>query len=372
MIFSIITATYNAEAFIEATIQSVIAQNTNGVICEHIIVDGASTDCTVEIVKKYAEKYPDIVRYISEPDENLYDALNKGLKMARGTYMNIQGAGDVLKEGLLESLIPYTKEDFELIYGQILYRRKNVEFIMGREHNKFSLAKETFPHQAMFYHKKIYEELGGYDIKYKFASDCAYNIKIMGQSHYRHLYIDEVFGYFAGGGLSENNFDKPFVSDLGDLIKTYLGEDTYAYYKESGAAATWCEEIFADEIVYDEEGNFVWRDEIYPVKFVLYKECIDYIKNAANDRVLVFGAGDGGLKVINCFAEANKNIQVIGFLDNNSAKWNTKLEEYKIYNPKEILEMDYDKIVIASLWNASIRKQLLDMGISEDRIVVAY
>lgn len=101
--FSIITVTYNAEKVLEDTIQSIVTQSYKNV--EYIIVDGGSTDGTLTIVNKYKEHIHTIV---SEPDKGLYDAMNKGIKLATGDYLCFLNAGDGLHEDdtLYESFIP--------------------------------------------------------------------------------------------------------------------------------------------------------------------------------------------------------------------------------------------------------------------------
>jgi len=370
MISSIITATYNAEAFIENTILSVLEQNKTKVLCEHVIVDGASQDGTVDIIKKYAEKYPDIIRYISEPDENLYDALNKGIKMARGTYINVQGAGDCLKDDALQKVLPYTKQEIELIYGQMYFMNK--KFIMGREHDKYSITKENFPHQAMFFHRKIFEELGGFDLKYRVFSDYAFNIKLMGNKKYRHQFIEDVLADYLGDGISDICKDTPFALDMGDLIKTHLGEVAYRYYKESGAAAYWFEHMYDGELFYDNSGNLIVKGNKWPCKLPVYKEFDDYLLNCSKERIFIFGGSLGGVEVGKYIKKINSNVVIKGYLDNNSDKWNTEMEGYFIYAPDDILGQAFDKIIIASDWKNNIKQQLLDMGIDKDKIMMAY
>ena len=113
--FSIITVTYNAEAVLDDTIQSVVAQTYKEI--EYIIVDGGSKDKTLEIAKRYAEKLSVI---ISEPDKGLYDAMNKGIRLATGDYVCFLNAGDQLHEDetlfqIVQSL--YESELPDVIYG---------------------------------------------------------------------------------------------------------------------------------------------------------------------------------------------------------------------------------------------------------------
>ncbi len=370
MIFSIITATYNAEELIESTIKSVLQQNEREILCEHVIVDGASTDGTVEIVKRYADEYPDMVRYISEPDENLYDALNKGIKMARGSYINVHGAGDCLKENILQRILPYTNDGIDLLYGQIYDMGK--KYIEGKQCDKYSILRENMPHQAMFYHKRIFERLGGFDLKYRVLSDYAFNIKVIGEDDFTKKYLDFVMSDYLNGGVSALCKDSAFAMDEGILVREYLGEDIYHYFKESGLAANKFEHMYEDKVIYDEEGNVVNTGDKYPKKFPVYKEFDDYLLNCVNEKVFIFGAGQGGVNLGKYIKDINKTIQIMGYLDNGSGKWNTEVDGYTIYNPDYVLGQELDKVIIASDWRNEIKQQLLEMGINEEKILIAY
>ena len=114
--FSIITVTYNAEAVLEDTIQSVISQTYHHV--EYILVDGASKDGTLSIIDRYRDR---ITRIVSEPDKGLYDAMNKGLRMARGKYVLFLNAGDRLATGATLSRYAMAAErDPDIIYGDTM------------------------------------------------------------------------------------------------------------------------------------------------------------------------------------------------------------------------------------------------------------
>ena len=120
MKISIITVCKNAENAIERTMLSVVTQSCFNENIEYLIIDGASTDKTVEIIKQYANKYP--VKWISEPDSGIYNAMNKGIKLATGEYLLFLNAGDYLVHyNILKSLINLFGNDaFDVIYGNIL------------------------------------------------------------------------------------------------------------------------------------------------------------------------------------------------------------------------------------------------------------
>ncbi len=140
---SIITVVYNAEEYLEETIQSVIGQTFKNI--EYIIIDGGSTDGTFDIIKKYEHA---IDYYISEKDEGIYDAMNKGIEAANGEWINFMNGGDTFhNSNVLQSLSFPNKPDCDLLSGKVaLYYKKSFLFLYGNE--------EIRPHQALFFKSK--------------------------------------------------------------------------------------------------------------------------------------------------------------------------------------------------------------------------
>jgi glycosyltransferase involved in cell wall biosynthesis len=154
---SIITVVYNAKSFLEETIESVLSQNFNNF--EYIIIDGGSIDGTLDIIKKYQDR---ITLWVSEPDRGIYDAMNKGIKMAKGEFVCFINAGDVLLElptgDLLSSSSSLIVFPVKLSSGAVFIPKVN-----------YSLKiRNTLPHQGCFY--KNSTELC-YDTNFKVFSD---------------------------------------------------------------------------------------------------------------------------------------------------------------------------------------------------------
>lgn len=199
---SIVTPVYNSEEFIESCIQAVIEQGCSDL--EHIIVDGKSTDRTVEIIKEYSRKYSHI-RWISEKDKGQSDALNKGILMSKGEIIGILNVDDYYEPGILikvqeifKSLpIPSllvgncnVRDELEnLIY---INKPSNVRFpdlLLGDSIN-------SFPHNpsAYFYHAEIHKIIGLYDINEDYAMDFDFIIRATQVAKVK--YKDEVWGNF--------------------------------------------------------------------------------------------------------------------------------------------------------------------------------
>lgn len=187
-----ITVCYNAIDTLEKTILSIINQTYPNI--EYIIIDGASTDGTVDIIRKYEHK---LTYWISEPDKGIYDAMNKGLKMATGDYVNFMNADDILLH------IPY--EELEFISNDNLYLglcgcilAENDRIIKPYFNWRMKL-RNGLPHQALFYKKKYITE---YDTKWKIVSD--YNLNLLLYKTRNKILLSEEIISIHYAGISGN------------------------------------------------------------------------------------------------------------------------------------------------------------------------
>lgn len=219
-LFSIVIPTYNCGRKLAATLESVLSQPEE--LYEIVVVDGGSTDETLDVVAECGGP----VRLVSEPDRGVYDALNKGIGLSTGKYLFFLGAGDRLKEGVLELVagrLPAAEMSF--VYGDAYLARHGV-----RVRGEFS-AKEfvvrNICHQAIFYERTIFDALGGYDLKYKVYADWAFNMKCFADARVRKVYLDLLIADFEGWGISETQQDAEFERDLPRLIRKYVGLDEY-------------------------------------------------------------------------------------------------------------------------------------------------
>ena len=182
--FSIITVTYNAEATIEATMLSVRQQTYRHL--EHLIIDGASKDNTLYIINKNKDER---TRVISESDHGLYDAMNKGIRLATGSYLCFLNAGDTFHEpDTLEKMVNgaglLDNKDFpDILYGQTAIVDANRHFLRMRHHTAPEvLTWKSFQqgmlvcHQAFFVKRTLAEP---YDLQYKYSSDYDWCIRMM-------------------------------------------------------------------------------------------------------------------------------------------------------------------------------------------------
>lgn len=206
--FSIITVTYNAGKVLEDTIQSVITQTYKNV--EYIIVDGKSTDSTMDIVNRYREHIHTIV---SEPDKGLYDAMNKGIDLATGDYLCFLNAGDELHEDDTLQLIVHSlsgeKELPDVIYGETAIVDEEGHFLrMRRLSTPEHLTWKSFQHGMLVCHQAFMPRRNlavKYNLKYRFSADFDWCIRIMKRSHVLHNTHLTIIDYLNEGMTTRNH-----------------------------------------------------------------------------------------------------------------------------------------------------------------------
>jgi glycosyltransferase involved in cell wall biosynthesis len=205
---SIITVTYNSAATLKDTLESVRSQDHPDI--EHVLVDGASTDGTVDIIKAY----PHVQRWVSEKDKGLYDAINKGIAMATGDVVGILNSDDFFPNNHVVSLIAKTflEKKVDAVYGDIAFVRPgNLDKIIRLySSKKFTPRKFGFgymPAHPSFYAKKsCYDALGVYQLGYKIAADYELLMRFMYKHRITNTYIPEILVYMRTGGVSNKNF----------------------------------------------------------------------------------------------------------------------------------------------------------------------
>ncbi len=219
-LISIIIPTYNCGRKLALTLDSVLSQPRD--LYEIIVVDGGSTDDTLGVAGEYGGR----MRLVSEADRGVYDALNKGIRLATGKHLLFLGAGDRLREGVLESVAGQLPEgELSFVYGDAHLVRHGVR-VCGKFSRKEFVVRNIC-HQAIFYERTIFDVLGGYDLKYKVYADWAFNMKCFADRRVRKVYLDMVVSDFEGWGISDTQEDAEFYRDLPRLIRKYVGLDEY-------------------------------------------------------------------------------------------------------------------------------------------------
>lgn len=224
--FSIIVPAYNAGTKIDATIRSVIEQE--GASFELIVMDGGSKDNTLALLRRYADEKPDVVRWKSEKDAGVYDAMNKGIDLARGKFLYFLGAGDKLRPGVLRRVYEIApRQGMAFIYGGTYWVDRNQTY--NGVCSRAQLSVTTPCHQAIFYERSIFDLFGKYELKYRTNSDWAMNIRCFGDERVEKRHVDMVIADYEGGGMSGRTLDKEFAKDRRRLAAEYLQVETTGY-----------------------------------------------------------------------------------------------------------------------------------------------
>jgi glycosyltransferase involved in cell wall biosynthesis len=207
MTFSIITVTYNASQWLERTIQSIINQSYPRI--EYIIIDGGSTDETVDIIKKYQSH---IARWISEPDNGLYDAMNKGLKLATGDYVWFINAGDAIYNHTVAEQIAVSlstsRSPYSIIYGETeIVSASGNSLGMRRLKAPETLTWKSFKMGMLVCHQSFIvkrEIAGNYDLQYRYTADYDWCIQCMKKAD-SIFNTHRILSRFLEAGLSNTN-----------------------------------------------------------------------------------------------------------------------------------------------------------------------
>ena len=204
MKISLITVCYNSEKTIEDTLKSVLNQTYENY--EYIIVDGLSKDNTLSIIKQYEFKFNGKLKYISEKDNGLYDAMNKGIKLATGDMVGILNSDDILYDQNVFDLINKSfAKNIDGVYSNLVLMNNDFTKITRNFKSKKITKKKGFhpPHPTLYVKKDIYNKYGNYNINYKIAADLDFMYRII-NNNVNLKYIDSYFVKMRTGGLSTN------------------------------------------------------------------------------------------------------------------------------------------------------------------------
>jgi len=205
---SIITVCFNNAEMIEDTINSVLRQDYNNT--EYIVVDGASTDGTLDILKKYHNQ---IHKYISESDKGVYDAMNKGLNLATGDIMGFLNSGDFYtNEKVIGRIVEVTKvNNVDCCYGDLEYVVENNPSKTVRRWKSQPYQSGLFkkgwhpPHPTFFAKKIIFDKYGGFDVNYDIGADYELMLRFLEKHHIKSCYIPSILVKMRTGGKSNKN-----------------------------------------------------------------------------------------------------------------------------------------------------------------------
>lgn len=204
---SIITVTYNRGKTLADTMQSVLAQTYANI--EYIVIDGGSTDNTLQVIEQYKPLFGERLIYVSEPDNGIYDAMNKGIKLSSGDVIGILNSDDFFtSNNVIETLVSSFDNDIEAIYGDIHFvnpnnLNKTTRYYSGKLFRPWLVKYGCMPpHPSFYVRKSIYERLGNYNTNYKIASDFELIARLCYIHNIKTRYISVDMVTMRMGGIS--------------------------------------------------------------------------------------------------------------------------------------------------------------------------
>jgi len=225
---TVVTVVFNGEKDLESTILSVLNQSYRNV--EYIIIDGGSTDGTLDILRRYDDS---IDYWVSEPDHGIYDAMNKALPLARGKWIYFLGSDDTLRNSL--GIVADYLKDERIIYFGTVYA-PGLEPISQNPLRPWQLLRRNICQQAIFYPRALFES-HQFNLKYRILADWEFNMRCYSSPHFSFHYIPVVIANYNNvTGISSVCPDKQFMLDQADIIRENLPVACYVWHRIKGLA----------------------------------------------------------------------------------------------------------------------------------------
>lgn len=226
---SIVTVCYNSAETIGDTIKSVLSQSYSDV--EYIIIDGQSTDSTLDVVKKYKDSI-DII--ISEPDKGIYDAMNKGIALATGDVVGMLNSDDFyIDEFVIETVVrEFENKKVDCVYADLVYVNHDNPTKVQRYYDsscftKSRIARGWMPaHPTLFVNKSIYNQYGNYKLNYKIGADFEIVARLIGKHGISYSYIQKPLVKMGLGGVSTSGLKSIYIN-IKEVVMACRENDIY-------------------------------------------------------------------------------------------------------------------------------------------------
>lgn len=213
MKITIVTASYNSVKTLADTMESVLGQTYTD--WEYIVVDGGSKDGTVDLIKQYEPRFGGKLKWTSEPDKGIYDAMNKGIRKSTGDVVGILNSDDYYTStDVLSSVASVLSDnDLDAVYGDIHFIKegepdKIVRYYSSRHFNPFWLRFGFMPaHPSFYVRRAVYQKAGFYDTSYKIGSDFEMMVRLFRKQHIRYQYLAKDFVTMRTGGMSTKSLN---------------------------------------------------------------------------------------------------------------------------------------------------------------------
>ncbi len=230
MKISIITVCYNSEKYIRSTIDSILNQTHEKI--EYIVVDGLSQDRTIDIIKEYEPRFNGRIRWISEKDAGLYDAMNKGINMSSGDVIAILNSDDIYydNEVIADVVHQLEKRKTDALYGNLeIVRADNTQKIIRKWISTPFIAGSFkkgwhLPHPTFFVKKSVYEKYGAFDTSFDVSADFEFLLRVLEVNKISVYYYDRFIVKMRYGGESTGSLQKIFLGNK-NVIKAFKKND---------------------------------------------------------------------------------------------------------------------------------------------------
>lgn len=351
---TIITVVYNGSETIEQTIKSVKNQSYSNV--EYIVIDGNSTDGTQDIIIKNLSF---IDFYISESDNGIYDAMNKGLKHATGDIIAFLNSGDWYEQDVFQNIVSYFNEQsIDLILGGAnVIEDSSVMFIRKSDISKINLGIPCC-HQAVFAKKKVFEYIGFFNIRYKICADYEWLLRAY-NSNMNIKCVDDIFVNYLYGGIS----DKQLIHLIEErenisMINARNKNDEALMAQINLIGKMQKEEYLKDKLCYE-----------------IFSNNKDYVLDllGRDNSYYIWGTGYYGRKCFELFQLVD--IHIKGFIDN---KKSSRLYNYPVFLPQDIQDniiiciatLKYENEIITQLQKMCINNKYICFSKFRDNLVL--
>lgn len=200
---TIVTVCYNSEATIRKTIESVLRQTYNNI--EYVVIDGNSQDRTMDIIQEYQECFRERMKLVSEPDQGIYDAMNKGIRLAGGELIGILNSDDHYEEDAVERIVnAWDHKGMQILYGLMRTLKDGKEHSVSMLSHHF-LNEHMIWHPACFVTKDVYEKMGFFDTRYQSVADYDFMLRARDSGKVRFVPVYSVIANYRDGGMSKSS-----------------------------------------------------------------------------------------------------------------------------------------------------------------------
>lgn len=340
MRISIITVCLNSERTIEQTIQSVIGQKYED--CEYIVIDGCSTDNTLEILDKYKK---DISIIISEHDSGIYDAMNKGISLATGDIIGIINSDDWYEPGVFKIIAKHFEEsDAEVVYGNVNVWKGNGEL------EDYSIADSlerirtemSISHPSVFIKKNVYAKHGVFQLEYMICADYELLLRFYSKG-VKFVCIDKVLANFRRGGISGKQGSKLKKEAL-EIALNYL---SYAPLTERSYLKT---------LLIHRWKAFYFENILYESAHLLLGVLTNKLGVDIRDDIVIFGAGKWGMKMYDILSQ--KEMCPLFIVDNDEKKWSQEKNIRPVFSPIHLKNFKGILLIMVGEFSSEILSQV--------------